>query len=191
MRNSVPYRYLLASIQVVVRPLPAERAVRVSIIRFPVIVGGAILFDEGPRPALDEGVAEARRVEVEARVGGLADLLEVFEGVGVRTLVVRLRAVKPFSVGDVGDGGEQEVLVPGLQPQHPAQDGHHVALRPRARAQVVHRHAEEQHEEPYDSWPDDEQQHAPGGGSLLQLQHALTHHAVHVRVAAERTARMR
>lgn len=98
LRNSVPH-HLLASIQVVVRPLPAERAIRVSIIRFPVIVRGAVLLDEGPRPALDEGVAEARRVEVEARVGGLADLLEVLEGVRVRTLVVRFRTVQPLWKG--------------------------------------------------------------------------------------------
>lgn len=43
-------------------------------------------------------------------------------------------------IGDVGDGGEQEVLVLGLQQQHVPQETHHAALRTRTGAHVVHRH---------------------------------------------------
>lgn len=50
------------------------------------------------------------------------------------------------SVGDLGDGCEQEVLVPRLQQQHATQHARARRLRKRTRAHVVHEHAEKQHD---------------------------------------------
>lgn len=45
------------------------------------------------------------------------------------------------SVRDLGDGGEQEVLILGLQHQHVPQYLHHGVVRARTSPAVVHQHA--------------------------------------------------